>query len=355
MGKTKTVGGLYQRNGIWHIDKQINGRRICKSTGTKRKREAEEYLAFQLNKYRRITVFGEPQQFTFSEAAARYIEEETKKSLDRDIQDLKIVMPFIGDVLLNKLHMETLKPFIDFRQGEGVKSATINRTLAVVRLVLKRAQARYRDVNGNPWLQTIPEIPKIKWGDDRERYCLDVKEERCLLKTLSPELRHIALFLLHTGLRDQELCHLAWKNMRYEKDVMCFVLPKTITKNQEERLVVCNRVARQIAESHIDNKSAYVFHGRFGKKRSEVGGHGWNEGRKRAAKLYEQREGHQAAWGFSNLRVHDLRHTFCQRLRRKGVSLETRKALMGHANGDITTHYSPVEIGELYTALERLV
>ena len=27
----------------------------------------------------------------------------------------------------------------------------------------------------------------------------------------------------------------------------------------------------------------------------------------------------------------------------------------GHTNGDITTHYSPVEIGELYTALERLV
>tara|TARA_Y100000813_G_scaffold196129_1_gene179085 strand:+ start:1301 stop:1486 length:186 start_codon:yes stop_codon:yes gene_type:complete len=61
MGKTKTVGGLYQRNGIWHIDKQINGRRICKSTGTKRKREAEEYLAFLLNEYRRCMVFGEPQ------------------------------------------------------------------------------------------------------------------------------------------------------------------------------------------------------------------------------------------------------------------------------------------------------
>ena len=52
--------------------------------------------------------------------------------------------------------------------------------------------------------------------------------------------------------------------------------------------------------------------------------------------------------------MHNLRHTFGRRLRAAGVPLETRKALLGHANGDITTHYSTAEIGELLDACERV-
>jgi integrase len=53
--------------------------------------------------------------------------------------------------------------------------------------------------------------------------------------------------------------------------------------------------------------------------------------------------------------VHNLRHTFGRRLRAAGIPLETRKALIGHANGDITTHYSVAELRELLDAVERIV
>jgi integrase len=53
--------------------------------------------------------------------------------------------------------------------------------------------------------------------------------------------------------------------------------------------------------------------------------------------------------------VHNLRHTFGRRLRGAGIPLETRKALLGHANGDITTHYSAAELGELLAAAEKIV
>ncbi len=52
--------------------------------------------------------------------------------------------------------------------------------------------------------------------------------------------------------------------------------------------------------------------------------------------------------------VHNLRHTFGRRLRDAGVPLETRKALLGHANGGITTHYSAAELGELLDAAEKI-
>jgi integrase len=54
--------------------------------------------------------------------------------------------------------------------------------------------------------------------------------------------------------------------------------------------------------------------------------------------------------GLSLVRVHDLKHTFGRRLRNAGVSLETRKVLLGHKNGDITSHYSAPELAELISA-----
>jgi len=54
--------------------------------------------------------------------------------------------------------------------------------------------------------------------------------------------------------------------------------------------------------------------------------------------------------GLADVRVHDLKHTCGRRLRAAGVSLETRKVLLGHKNGDITSHYSAVEIEELLNA-----
>jgi hypothetical protein len=36
-----------------------------------------------------------------------------------------------------------------------------------------------------------------------------------------------------------------------------------------------------------------------------------------------------------------------------GVPPETRKMLLGHKSGDITTHYSALEVDELIKAVER--
>jgi integrase len=58
--------------------------------------------------------------------------------------------------------------------------------------------------------------------------------------------------------------------------------------------------------------------------------------------------------GLANVRPHDLKHTFGRRLRATGVSLETRKVLLGHTNGDITSHYSAPELAELLEAANRV-
>ena len=52
--------------------------------------------------------------------------------------------------------------------------------------------------------------------------------------------------------------------------------------------------------------------------------------------------------------MHDLKHTFGRRLRAAGVPNETRKVLLCHRNGDITTHYSARELQELLDAANRV-
>ena len=354
MARQKGVRGLCLRNGLWHIDKQLFGRRICQSTGTADKAEAEAVLAYVMERRRKQQLYGEPEQFTFEQAAARYAREGTKKSLDRDLQDLAMVMPFIGGLRLNQVHMGTLEAFIKKRQRDGVKSATVNRTLTIVKLVLKRASGRYRDANGNPWLMSVPEISRLDWQDQRKAYPISAQEERCLMRSLSADLQGIASFLIHTGLRARELCALEWAWERRDDQRVCFEIGGGHTKNGRDKLLVCNRVARSIIEARRGNGSRFVFPSPSGGRRSNVRGSGWRLGRERAADLLAQVTGHAAPLGFRQLRVHDLRHTFGRRLRRMGVALETRKDLMGHCNGDVTTDYSAVEVAELFRAVERL-
>jgi hypothetical protein len=55
------------------------------------------------------------------------------------------------------------------------------------------------------------------------------------------------------------------------------------------------------------------------------------------------------------VRVHDLKNTFGRRLRTAGVQLETRKVLLGHKTGDITSHYSAPELAELIRAANAVL
>ena len=353
MGQNKTVKGLVQRNGIWHIEKQISGQRIRKSTGTADKREAEKFLVFLLEQHRKTMIYGDRLQYTFEQAATRYIKEETKKSLPRDIQDLRQVMPFIGGLMLEQVHDGTLQRFVDKRRVDGVKSGTVNRALSVVGIVLKRANKRYRDVNGRPWLAHVPEITKQNWGDKRRAHILTDKEEYYLLAALSDDFSRIVGFLLNTGLRAGELCALRWDWLEAREHLSCFVFAGEKTKNQLDRLIALNSNALQILSQQRGLHEHYVFPGRSG-QRKELKSTGWRRGRERAADAFERGEGKPASDSFRNLRLHDLRHTFATRLRRLGVSHETRKDLMDHAQGDVTTLYSQVEVFELWRSVELL-
>jgi integrase len=80
----------------------------------------------------------------------------------------------------------------------------------------------------------------------------------------------------------------------------------------------------------------------------------WQRARREAAAAYEEELGRPCSELFGRVRDHDLKHTCGRRLRSVGVPLETRKVLLGHKSGDITTHYSVPEVAELVNAMQKI-
>jgi hypothetical protein len=147
--------GLIKRSGIWHIDKQFRGARVCASTGTSDVRQAEECLAKRLLEPREVKLFGASQMRTFRSAATKYLEEhQHKRNLERDARALATLDSFIGALPLHRVHHDTLQPYARCRLDAGISPGTINRDLAVVRRILNLCARLWRDQSDRSWLET---------------------------------------------------------------------------------------------------------------------------------------------------------------------------------------------------------
>jgi len=361
MGNQKK-SGLTKRGGIWHIDKQFRGARICESTGTSDIRQAEEYLAKRIVELRETRLYGARELRSFRSAATKYLlEYNYKKRIKDDALHLKQLDPFIGVLELKQVHMGSLQEFIAQRRRDGVKTKTLNLALGVVRRILNLAATEWIDRQGKTWLKQAPKIKLFPLRDARPPYPLTREEQALLFQELPDHVAHMALFKVNTGLREQEVCKLQWdyEVKVPELDTSVFIIPGEQIKNGEERLVVLNRVASSVVESVRGVHPVYVFvHAR--KKDGEpapmvkINNTAWKAARERAADKWTEQHGEPAPAGFRSIRVHDLKHTFGRRLRAEGVSFEDRQDLLGHRSGRITTHYSQAELTNLIEAAEKV-
>lgn len=148
MGR-KRMPGLVKRNETWHINKIVDGVRICESTGTNRLEEAEKYLVRRLETIRQATVHGVRPKRIFRQAATKFLlEHQHKRSIRSDADRLKMLDSYIGHLTLESIHMGALQPYIAARRQEGVKTRTINHGLQVIRHILNLAAGEWMDEYG---------------------------------------------------------------------------------------------------------------------------------------------------------------------------------------------------------------
>lgn len=361
---SKRQPGLqYDKNaGEWSIDKRIKGYgRVRQRLQASSQEEAELEFFNVISQIQCCVKRNNDGVMTFREAAVKYIEESTKRSIDRDVDSLDIIDPYIGDLTLSNVHNGTLQKFINDRRKGGISSKTVTRDLAVVRRILTLAVRVWRNNTGQSYLNSIPLFTMPDWEDSKIPYPLEWHQQRKLLTSLPQHLKVMALFAVNTGLREQGVCWLRWdwEVPIPELNTSVFITPGRGQeygddgiwrgeKNKEDQIVVLNLVAKKIIEiqrKKRKNDCPFVFPYR-GSRIGRIHNTAW-----------------KSAWKKAGLPTnddickgpHNLKHTFGRRLRQAGVSLETRKTLLHHTNGDITTHYSPAEVIELLEAVEKIV
>ncbi len=358
MSKSKSIRrempGLRLKGGIWQIEKRSkhapNGW-LRESTGKTSRPEAEKVLIRRLAEIEQAAQRIEDGVYLFEQAAMQYLEDKAHQASAKSYAyHIDEVLPFIGHLPLEHIHDGTLKAYIDHALARGLSAKTINNSIVLVGAILTRASRVWRTIEGKPWLRYAP--PKLTKrsmvGQQAKAYPLSWKEQDRLMSELAEHLKAPALFALNTGCREKEICSLRWdwEIKVVEHDVSVFVLPETLTKTRTERIVVLNSIATAVVDNQRGKHDEFVFNFKDRPLRM-IHSNGWKGAWQRAGLPTDDKMIQKG--------VHNLRHTFGRRLRAAGVSLETRKTLLGHANGDITTHYSAAELSELLEAVERIV
>ncbi len=122
-----------------------------------------------------------------------------------------------------------------------------------------------------------------------------------------------------------------------------FVIPPGSHKGGSfHRIVVLNSVSRSVIEAVRGMDKTYVFVSPKTKKRlGSLNNNPWQRARRDA--------------GLPFVRIHDLKHTYGERLEAAGVEFEMKQVLLGHKNGSVTSHYSTPRISALLAACEKVV
>ncbi|MEO8646435.1 tyrosine-type recombinase/integrase [Pseudomonas sp.] len=375
------MSGLYERNGIWHIDKVVRGQRLQESTGSSEREEAEQYLIHRLEKLRQEQVYGVRQARTWREAATRFLVEfKDQASIALSASHIEQLDPYIGDLPITHIDDGTLAAFKRDRQKPtktaagkvkpGVSNRTVNIALQRVVRILNLCHRKWRDAEKRPWLDSVPMISMLEEKrSSRKPYPLSWEEQSILFAEVPDHLLRMSLYKVNTGCREQEVCKLRWEwEIRVpELETSVFLIPpgfggrhdKAGVKNGDERLVVLNRVAMSVIDGqrglHRDLVFPYGQPDQFGPTTlHRMNDTAWKKARVRAAAKWEAKHQSPALHGFRSIRVHDLKHTFGRRLRAAGVTLEDRNILLGHKNGSITSHYSTAELGQLIEAANKV-
>jgi len=138
-----------------------------------------------MEQIRQARIYGVRPPRTFEQAAAEFvIDNQHKRSLNDDISRLKGLMPWIGQLPLDKVHMGTLQPWIAHRREAGISPGTINQGLQIVRRITNLASGEWVDEQALTWLMSPPKIKFLPNNTKRKPYPLNWGEQTHLFREL---------------------------------------------------------------------------------------------------------------------------------------------------------------------------
>jgi len=252
MSTTHTPGITIDTEGNYFIDKLYHGTRICMRLGQTTIEQAQARLKREVAQVDVELLRRAHARPLFRDCAARYLaQRHERRSLATMQIHVRLLLPHIGDLEPHQVHDATLAPFIASRVTAGASATTINRSLEVVRAIRNRAARSYRDVDGTPWLTSIPPLITMLPESRRPPYPITWVEQDRLFPRLPAHLQRMVLFAVNTGLRDSNVCGLqwTWEVPLPELGRSVFVVPAESFKSKRDHVVILNDAAWSIVQA----------------------------------------------------------------------------------------------------------
>jgi integrase len=199
-----------------------------------------------------------------------------------------------------------------------IKPATLNRELALLGHLFNHFSSLLEDRNPCRKVKKLDE-------DNLQSRVLTKDEERLYLMAASQPLRDIAILMLETGARPEEVCRIRRENVFLEQGYV--FNPYGKTKAARRKLFLSKSASAVIARRLEQAKGAYLFPGRG----------------KDDTPLVKVNNAHLSAVrrsGVARFRLYDLRHTFATRAIQAGVDLVTVAAMLGHSKINMVLRYA---------------
>ena len=324
---------LYKRKDSpnWWVKFVHGGRAIQQSTGTAAKakaRKLHDKLKASLWEQDRL---GIRPRYSWNEAVVRYVAESTHKaSLSADQVHLRWLDSFLGGLMLQAIDRNLLEAIMAARLAQGAAHATVNRTVEVIRAVLRKAAFEWDWIDKVPKFRTLPE-PKR-----RVRFLTRDEAER-LIAELPEHLAAMARFSLETGLRRSNVTGLQWSQVDLARRSAWIHADQA--KGRKPIAVPLSNAAAVLLRQQMGRHSTHVFCFR-GKPITQVSTKAWYQALQRA--------------GIEDFRWHDLRHTWASWHAQAGTPLHVLQELGGWESVEMVRRYAHLSSEHLADYVDRM-
>ncbi len=310
---------------IYYTNFSHHGQRIRRSTGTTDKSLAQKYEDTLKDRLWRQQQLGQSFDYTWPEAAHRFIQESTKaiKGQKDDCHKVLWLTQQLGDMRLKSITLASIQKLMQNLRETNKTPATINRYLAVLRAVLNKAAREWIDeISNEYWLDKVPTIKILKEPKRRIRF-LSHEEAQKLIQITPSHLSDLIAFSLATGLRQANVLFLEWSQIDEVKQHAW--IHSDQAKAKKPIAVPLNRTAMTIINRCKGRHAARVFTFK-GRPINTIESRTWKKYLKKA--------------GIQDFRWHDLRHTWASWHVQAGTPLQVLMELGGWSSMEMVLKYA---------------
>src|SRR3972149_8943994 len=253
----------------------------------------------------------------------------SQNKADSTIKDyINISVKFTSYIRKNRINLESLAmsdidEYLSSIKSRNISNNTYSKLINCIRSFLRFLNQR--EYIGKDFSSLI-KIPSKVQSIKEELSDLDIKNIKNYLlvrkeKYKNENLRDMIIFNLgiDCGLRRQEFINLNWEDINFRESSINI----KNSKGRKNRVVYFNSNLRELMYSYRKLNGKYInalIRGAHGKRITKCSLQNIISRIFKESKTYRK-----------NLTLHSLRHTYAERLRRKGVDLPTISKLLGHS------------------------